>query len=75
MREISKMIILMAMEERSFLMVNTTKVISKKAKQVVMASFRTYLVENTKAPGWMTNSMALEKKYGIMEQKLMKESS
>ena len=75
MKVISRMITHMGMEERFFLMENITKVIFKKAKRVVMVSSRTSQVVNMKGLGWMTNSMALEKRYGIMELRHMKESS
>jgi len=75
MKVISRTITHMAMEERSFLMENITKVIFKKAKRVVMVSSRTSQVVNMKERGWMTNSMGLEKRYGIMAQRHMKESS
>jgi hypothetical protein len=74
MRVISRRITHMAMEERSFLMENITKVIFKRAKPVVMGSSRISQVVNMKGAGWMTNSMALEKRYGIMELRHMKES-
>ena len=75
MKGISRTITHMGMEERSFLMENITKVIFKKAKLVVMVSSRTSQVVNMRVRGWMTNSMALEKRYGIMAQRHMKESS
>ena len=75
MKGISRTITHMGMEERSFLMENITKVIFKKAKRVVMVSSRTSQVVNMKEHGWMTNSMALEKRYGIMELRHIKESS
>lgn len=75
MRVISRTTIPMAMEERSFLMENITKVIFKKAKRVAMASSKTYQVVNMKEVGWMTNSTALARRYGIMELRHMKESS
>jgi hypothetical protein len=74
MRVISRRITHTAMGERSFLMENITKVIFKRAKLVVMGSSRTSQVVNMRAAGWMTNSMALEKRYGIMELRHMKES-
>jgi hypothetical protein len=75
LREISRLTFLMDMAAKFSPTENITKGTLRRAKLMVMAHSKTLMEESMKENGKMTNSMDLEERSGIMEQRLMRENS